>query len=68
MPETIYFGKGEMMLFHNGKVVRGTWKKKSRQTPIQLSTAAGPMKVPAGHVWVELVPHDKDGGKVVVRK
>ena len=28
-----------MMLFHKGQVVRGTWKKKSKQTPIQLSTA-----------------------------
>ena len=57
-----------MQLFHNGQVVNGTWKKKSKKTPIQLSTAAGPLKVPAGHVWVELVPTDKDGGKVVFRK
>ena len=29
---------------------------------------AAPLKVPAGHVWIELVPIDKDGGKVVFRK
>ena len=68
VPETISSGKGPMMLFHKGKVVRGTWKKKSNKTPIRLSTAAGPMKVPAGHVWVELVPTDKDGGRVTFAK
>ena len=57
-----------MMLFHKGKVVSGTWRKSSRKTPIKLSTAAGPLKVPAGHVWIELVPIDKDGGKVTFRK
>ena len=64
VPETIYSGKGQILLFHKGEVVRGTWKKKSRQTPIRLSTAAGPLKVPAGHVWIELVPTDKAGGRV----
>ncbi len=68
VPETIYHGTGKMQLFHNGQVVNGTWKKKSKKSPIQLSTAAGPLKVPAGHVWVELVPTAKDGGNVVFRK
>ena len=64
VPETIYSGKGKMMLFHKGQMVRGTWSKKSNQTPIVLRTAAGPLKVPAGHVWVELVPNDQSGGKL----
>jgi Protein of unknown function (DUF3048) N-terminal domain/Protein of unknown function (DUF3048) C-terminal domain len=68
VPETIYSGSGKMMLFHKGQVVSGTWKKGSRETPIKLSTSAGPLKVPSGHVWIELVPTDKDGGKVVYRK
>jgi hypothetical protein len=68
VPETIYSGQGPMQLFHDGQVVNGTWKKRSKSTPIKLSTAAGPVKVPAGHVWIELVPTDKDGGRVVVRK
>src|SRR5439155_4033081 len=69
VPETLYYGKGPALLFHHGQVVRGTWTKKSRQHPVQLSTASGrTMKVPAGHVWVELVPTDKDGGKVVIAK
>jgi len=68
VPETIYAGKGQFMLFHKGQVVRGTWTKRSKQTPIKLSTSAGPLKVPAGHVWVELVPRNKDGGQVTFVK
>jgi hypothetical protein len=68
VPETLYFGKGPALLFHNGQVVRGTWSKKSRKHPVSLSTAAGPLKVPAGHTWIELVPIDKDGGKITFQK
>ena len=68
VPETLYFGKGPAMLFHKGQVVRGTWAKRSKRAPVQLRTAAGPMKVPAGHVWIELVPTDKAGGRVAFRK
>ena len=48
--------------------MRGTWTKKSRSHPVSLSTAAGPLKVPAGHIWIELVPIDKDGGRVTFQK
>jgi hypothetical protein len=68
VPETLYFGKGPALLFHKGQVVRATWTKKSRKHPVSLSTAAGKLKVPAGHVWIELVPIDKDGGSVAFRK
>lgn len=68
VPETIYSGRGQFMLFHQGQVVRGTWTKKSKETPIQLSTRAGPLKVPAGHVWVELVPNQNRGGNVTFAK
>ena len=49
-------GKGEAMIFHDGKLVRGTWKKSDLDAPITLSTKAGELTVPAGHVWIELVP------------
>lgn len=68
VPETVYSGSGKMLLFHKGKVRSGTWKKGSRQTPVKLSTSAGPVQVPAGNVWIELVPVDKNGGRVVYRK
>lgn len=64
VPETLYRGKGAAVLFHDGKLVRGTWTKKSRQTPLSLSTAAGTMKVPAGRVWIELLPGDRFGGSL----
>lgn len=68
VPETIYRGKGQFMLFHQGQVVRGTWTKKDNRTPLRLSTSAGALKVPAGHVWVELVPTRKSGGAVTYAK
>jgi hypothetical protein len=68
VPETLYVGRGQAMLFHHGQVVRGTWSKRAKRAPVRLRTSAGPMKVPAGHVWVELVPTDKAGGRVAFRK
>ena len=44
------------MLFHGGKLVRGTWTKSDLEAPIKLSTQAGDLTVPAGHTWIELVP------------
>lgn len=66
VPETIFEGKGDAMLFHDGRLVRGTWSKSSLKAPIELSTQAGPLTVPAGRVWIELVP--RDGGDVTFTK
>ena len=68
VPETIFSGKGDLMLFHRGQVVSGTWQKMKLASLLKLSTAAGPLKVPAGHVWIELVPVDGQGGHVSFRK
>jgi hypothetical protein len=64
VPEALFFGKGQLMLFHNGQVTRGTWSKDKRDSPLALSTAAGDLKVPAGHVWIELLPNKKAGGGI----
>ena len=56
VPETKFTGKGQAMLFHDGRLVRGTWKKSDLTSPLELSTQAGKLSVPAGHTWVELVP------------
>lgn len=56
VPETKLTGKGEAMIFHGGRLVRGTWEKKDLDAPIALSTKAGDLTVPAGHTWIELVP------------
>jgi hypothetical protein len=56
VPETKFTGKGQAMVFHGGKLVRGTWSKSDLKAPLQLSTRAGDLTVPAGHTWIELVP------------
>lgn len=64
VPETKLEGKGEAMLFHDGRVVRGTWSKSGLDAPIELATKQGELKVPAGHTWIELVP--RANGNVTV--
>lgn len=61
VPETKVVGSGPALLFHGGRVVRGTWSKSALDGPLTLATKAGDLKVPAGHVWIELVPV-KTGG------
>jgi DUF3048 family protein len=65
VPETKFTGKGQAMLFHGGRLVRGTWTKKDLTSPVQLSTRAGRLPVPAGHTWIELVP--ASGGNVTFK-
>ena len=66
VPESKLTGTGEAMVFHGGKLVRGTWAKRGLDDTITLSTKAGELTLPAGKVWMELVP--KNGGKVTVTK
>jgi hypothetical protein len=66
VPETHLEGKGPAMIFHGGRLVRGTWSKKGLDSTISLSTKAGKLEVPAGHTWIELVP--ADGGDVTFTK
>nr|WP_232523081.1 DUF3048 domain-containing protein [Nocardioides sp. MAH-18] len=56
VPETKLIGQGQAMVFHGGKLVRGTWSKSDLDAPIKLSTKAGDLTVPAGRTWLELVP------------
>ncbi|CAN5599651.1 hypothetical protein BH11ACT8_BH11ACT8_31340 [soil metagenome] len=58
VPETTLTGGGAVLLFHGGRVVKGHWKKKSLDAPLQLTTGADrtPLDVPPGHTWIELVP------------
>ena len=67
VPETKFTGTGAALLFHGGRLVRGSWKKSSLTSSLQLSTKAGKLPVPAGHTWVELVPVSA-GGNVTFTK
>ncbi|HET8561158.1 MAG TPA: DUF3048 domain-containing protein [Marmoricola sp.] len=68
VPETIFKGTGDLLLFHKGQVVRGTWHKNNLASKLKLRTKGGALQVPAGHVWIELVPVDKQGGHVSFHK
>ena len=56
VPETMLEGKGQALVFHAGRLVRGTWSKSALDDTIKLSTKAGELTVPAGRTWIELVP------------
>jgi hypothetical protein len=57
VPESVLKGKGDATLFTDGKAYRGTWVKKSSDSPIRLVTAKGHrLPVPPGHTFIELVP------------
>lgn len=60
VPESLFFGKGTMVLFHGGQVLRGSWVKPKRESPVTLKTAAGEIKIPAGKVWIELLPNTEN--------
>jgi hypothetical protein len=65
VPETIYEGEGEAMLFHGGAMIKGTWSKDELSSPLELTTESGdPLAVPPGNTWIELAPVDSDGGSV----
>jgi len=65
VPETKFEGTGQALVFHNGRVVRGTWTKSKPDSALTLKTKAGALTIPAGHVFIELVP--ASGGNVTFR-
>lgn len=66
VPETKLEGTGPAMLFHGGRLVRGTWSKAGLDAPLELKTQAGELVVPTGRTWIELIP--ADGGDVTFGK
>jgi hypothetical protein len=68
VPETLFTGTGNALLFHDGRMIAANWKKgKAATSRVSLTTKKGQkLHVPAGHTWIELVP--VDGGNVVFKK
>ncbi len=66
VPETRLVGRGEAMLFHDGRLLNATWRKKELGSPLDLTAKGEDLGVPPGRVWIELVP--ADGGSVTVQK
>lgn len=66
VPETELEGSGTAQLFHDGRVIRATWRKKGVADPISLTYRGEPLAVPAGRTWVELVPAET--GEVTISR
>jgi hypothetical protein len=68
VPETHFTGTGAAMLFHDGRLVRGTWSKQGLDSPLKLKTRAGELTVPAGRTFIELVPTGNGGNVTFTKK
>jgi hypothetical protein len=78
VPETDLTGTGDALVFHAGRVVPATWTKSGLDAPFTFSASTSPspsptttagtvaLTIPAGHVWIELVP--AEAGDVTVGK
>jgi hypothetical protein len=66
VPETDFTGTGAAIVFHSGRMLHATWVKRGFHKTLTLKTSAGPLRLPTGHVWVELVP--ANGGSVSINR
>jgi hypothetical protein len=66
VPETKFTGEGPAMIFHGGRVVRGSWVKDGLDAPVELRSGGRSLELPPGRTWIELVP--VDGGNVTVTR
>jgi hypothetical protein len=64
VPESITTGSGKALVFHKGKVERGTWVKTGPSKTWTFKNKAGALKIPAGHTWIEVLPVDAKGGSL----
>ncbi len=65
VPETVFEGKGEAMVFHGGQVDTVTWRKPSLDEGLSFTAADGSAyTIDPGKVFIELVP--KDAGSVTL--
>ena len=53
-------GSGKLLLFRDGTVTEGTWKKDSPTARTQfLDTGGNPLALNPGPIWIEVVPTDR---------
>lgn len=56
-------GSGEAIIFQNGTATTATWKKASRDAPLQLLDAEGKsIALNRGQTWIAAVPVNRSGG------
>ena len=57
VPVTHFEGSGKAVIFHGGKLEKVTWTKNGVEgLPTFKAQDGSTVKVPAGHVWLALVP------------
>lgn len=57
VPSTDTIGTGRAVIMHGGKAIEGTWSREDATQPFTFQTEDGtPLTVPAGKVWVSIVP------------
>lgn len=57
VPVTHFEGSGKAVIFHGGKVLKGKWIKNGVEGLPKFQAKDGTqIKIPAGHVWIALVP------------
>jgi hypothetical protein len=63
VPISHFEGSGKALIFHDGQVVKATWEKSDEGSPVTFKDASGKeLDIPAGHVWLSLVPGQGDAG------
>lgn len=56
VPESQLEGTGTATVFHAGRAVDAEWTKASPAASLELTTDEGPLLVPPGRTWIELLP------------
>lgn len=66
VPRSILVASGKAWVATGGKVLQGTWTKKSQSDPIHFLTTDGkPLNLAPGNTWIQLVP--TSGSTAVVK-
>lgn len=53
-------GKGQATVFQNGTAIKATWRKSSRNAPLELLDSAGkPIELARGQTWIAAVPNGR---------
>jgi len=61
VPVTHFEGKGKAVIFHGGQFLKATWNKDGVEgLPTFTAKDGTEIKIPAGHVWLALVPEGGD--------
>jgi hypothetical protein len=60
VPLPVVLGSGQVWVFRNGLVVKGTWSRAGENAPMKLQTATGQIIALApGRTWVEVLPNSR---------